>query len=451
MNLPFFITKRIAFSGKGFSSFVVKIAVVAVGLSIATMVITTALVNGFQKEINQKTYGFFGHVHVSNLATLQTYEDNHPIKKDQDFLPIVREMESVSHVQSFARKPAILKTKTEIEGIVLKGIGPDFNWDFFQQYLVEGDPFRVNDSTKSDQIVISEITANRLNLKVGDKILIYFVQKPLRQRRPTISGIYKTGLAEFDEAMALYDIGHLQKLNGWEKDDIGGFEIFLDNEQQQSPIRSILSGMTFYIIDYFATIITNLTYDWHLNSGFPYIQLTPPDPVLETTEAVHALLPLQLNARSTKENEINLFEWVQIQDINRLVILVLVAAIAIINMVTVLLILILERTNMIGILKALGSDNWQIRKIFLYNAGFIIGIGIIAGNVLGIGLCWLQQTFEFIQLPEESYYISTAPIDLNFWVIFGLNIGTLLICLLALIIPSYLVTRIDPIKAIRFN
>ncbi len=452
MNLEYFITKRIAFSnGHAFSGFIVKIAVAAIALSMTVMVVTTATVNGFQNEISKKIFGFWGHINITHMHPNRSLEDITPISKQQHFYPHIDTLEEVSHIQVFANKAGIIKTDTDIEGVVMKGIGSDFDWRFFKEYIVDGEPFTVTDSTKSNNIVISQTIANRLRLKVGEKMVIYFVQDPPRVRKLKITGIYKTGLEEYDEKYALIDLKHIQKLNKWEKEQVGGFEIFLNHIHQRSAWRDLLSGMTFYLWDYLATIITNLSYEWNLVYGTPALNLTAPDRLTQLANQIHLSTPHELNTRTIKELYTNIFEWLQLQDINRLVILVLMALVGIINMITVLLILILERTNMIGILKALGANNWTVRKIFLYNAAFIVGLGLLIGNAIGLGLCYLQKHFEFIQLPEESYYISVAPMDINLWVLLGLNIGTLLICLLMLIIPSYLVSRIDPIKAIRFN
>ncbi len=407
MNLEWFITKRIAFSkGRAFSSFIIKIAIVAVALSMAVMVITTATVNGFQNEISRKIFGFWGHIHINSYTLNRSYEDLHPISMQQDFYPEITKTEGIKHIQVYANKAGIMKTDTDIEGIILKGISTDFDWDFFSHYMMDGQHFELNDSTSSKGMVISKTTADRLKLKVGDKLVVAFVQKPIRARKFTIDGIYKTGIEEYDERYALIDIKQIQKLNKWAPTHVGGFEIFLDDVDQ---------------LDHFS-------------------------------EYVHSdVINHELRSQSIREINPNIFEWLALQDMNETVILSLMVLVAIINMVTALLILILERTNMIGILKALGSNNWSIRKIFLYNAAIIIGWGLLIGNLLGLGICWLQQKFGFIRLPEESYYISVAPVDINLGAIALINLLTLIICVLIMVIPTYLVTTIHPIKAIRFD
>lgn len=407
MNTEFFITKRIAFKqNKGFSGFIIKIAIIAIALSMTVMLVTTATVNGFQNEISRKIFGFWGHIHIRNYDANRSYEDVNPIDKNQDFYPAIDTIEGISHIQIYANKAGIIKTDTDIEGIVLKGIGSDYNWDFFQQYMLEGEPFSIQDSSKSNEILISKTTANRLQLTVGDKLVTYFVQDPPRIRKFKISGIYKTGLAEYDEKYALIDIKHIQKLNKWKENEIGGFEVFID---EVDDLDEMSDKIYYEIID-------------------------------------HELL-----SQNMKEINPNIFEWLKLQDMNETVMISLMVLVAIINMMTTLLILILERTNMIGILKALGATNWTIRKIFLYNASFIIGIGLLIGNFMGLALCFLQKHFGFIRLPEESYYISIAPIEIDLMTIAFLNIGTLLVCIVTLVIPSYLVSKINPIKAIRFS
>ncbi|OWY24787.1 ABC transporter permease [Sphingobacteriales bacterium UPWRP_1] len=407
MNVAWFITRRIAFGkGRSFSGFIITIAVAAVALSVAVMLITTATVNGFQNQISRKIFGFWGHIHISKFDLNQSYEDIHPVSIYQSFYPGLDTVPGIKHIQVYAHKAGIIKTDTEIEGIVLKGIGKDFDWTFFKEYLTDGNIISVTDTVKSNDILISNTTARRLSLKTGDKLAVYFVQDPPLVRKFTISGIYKTGLEEYDEKYALIDIRHIQKLNKWEEDEVGGFEVFLNHTEE---------------LNHFSDLI--------------YYQIAGQD----------------LQSQNIREINPNIFEWLELQDMNERVILALMTIVAIINMITALLILILERTNMIGILKALGATNWSIRRIFLYNAMYIVGWGLVIGNVLGLGICLLQQHFGFITLPEESYYLSVAPIDINPVTIIVLNLATMVVCLIALVWPSYLVTAINPIKAIRFK
>ena len=314
----------------------------------------------------------------------------------------------IRHIQTFALRPGIIKAGSEIEGIVLKGIAEDFDWQFMAQFMVKGDTIAWVDSLASNQILLSQQTAKRLKVDVDDTFTITFVSENSEQlqRRFTVSGIYKTGLEEYDRKFALVDIRKIQQLIGWTEDQVGGFEVFVDH------------------ID-------------DLDALSEYIYLEE--------------LPSSLFAESIRKKLPEIFEWLALQDVNEIVILSLMVVVAIINMITALLILILERTNMVGTLKSLGSSNWSIRKIFLYYAARIISVGVLWGNAVGIGLCLVQKYGKVIRLQEENYYLSYAPIDLNVGIIVLLNVATLLITLLFLIIPSYLVTRIDPIKAIRFK
>ncbi|MBK6609908.1 MAG: ABC transporter permease [Sphingobacteriales bacterium] len=407
MNLPLFITRRMALGNfRSFSGFIVRIAILAVALSISVMIIATAMVNGFQREISNKLFGFLGHVQISSFKGGGGYDDAAPIAKNQPYLTTIDTMTNIRHVQAYARKAGIITTEGNFEGIVLKGVDTDFDWSFFEKYIVSGKTFTINDTSKSNLILLSQITANRMHFSVGDSITVRFVQNPPRARRFIIAGIYNTGMEEYDERYALVDIKHIQKLNeGWQPQDIGGFEVFLNDINQLDA----------------------------------------------TSDAIYNIVPQDQIAQNLKSIDPNIFEWLNLQNMNEVVIIVLMLIVAVINMITALLILILERTNMIGVLKALGATNWSVRKIFLYNAAIIASIGLVLGNIAGLGLCWLQQKFGFITLPEESYYISTAPIAIDWFAIAVLNIGTLLICVLVLLLPTWLVTKIEPVKAIKFQ
>ncbi|MEM6965635.1 MAG: FtsX-like permease family protein [Bacteroidota bacterium] len=434
MNLEYFIATRVAQSGKqSFSRLIIRIAIVAIALSVAVMVVATALIRGFKSEISNKIFGFWGHVHITDTSTANLTNDEFPVDVNQDFYPSLDTITKVKyldflelfgrvyedqtiekvtkggvrHIQVFATRPGVIKTKNEIEGIVVKGIGKDFDWQYLKKFLVAGEPLTVTDSMVSRQIILSEITAERLDLKVGDTFTIYFVKKESQApRKFKLAGIYRTGLAEYDKVIALVDIRQIQKLRGWTEEQVGGFEVFLDDIDDLKPMAE------------------------HI-----YLDI----------------LPANLYAQSIKDKNRSIFDWLELTNTNEQVLIALMLLVAIINMMTALLILILERTNMIGILKALGHSNWNIRKIFLYYAAYIIVIGLAWGNGIGLFLCWLQDTFRFVKLSEEDYYLAYAPIEINWWIVIALNIGTLLITLIFLIIPSYMVTRISPVKAIRFK
>ncbi len=401
-------------------------------LSLAVMIIATSVIAGFKHQIGEKIFGFWGHIHITSTMINRTTGEAVPINIHQSFYPSLDTIASIGyrenftlfgmefpfeverttkggvrHIQAFSLIPGIIKTKDQIEGIVLKGIEDDFDWSFFKKYLIEGEPLDPNDPDSKRGIILSRQTADRLQLEVGDPFLFNYVKdkEPLR-RRFKVQGIYKTGLEEYDLKFALVNINEVQQLLGWENDQVTGFEVFIED-------LSDLEVITDYI--YFEEI------------------------------------PGELYAESIRSKYPNIFEWLALQDINEVVILVLMVIVGLINMITALMILILERANMIGILKALGQTNWGIRKTFLYHAGHIILTGLFWGNLLGIGFCILQEKTGLVQLSEENYYLSTAPIEINVLTILLLNIGAMIVIMLFLIIPSWLVTRISPVKAIRFK
>lgn len=369
------------------------------------MIVAGAVVNGFQQEISEKVFGFWGHVTVRSIEQGRSYGEV-PISINQPFYPGIEKVPGIRHIQVFATKAGILKTDKEMEGMVLRGIAGDFDWTFLKNYLVEGKILTAGDSAARRQIMISKTTASRLQLKVGDEVIVYFVQQPMRYRKLTVTGIYKTGLDEYDRLYAIVDIALLQRINNWTDSEVGGFEIFINNVNQLEQMGALI----------------NSEYIGH-----------------------------ELEAKSMKQVNPNLFDWLDLQTMNEKVIILLMILVAIINMTTVLLILILERTNMIGILKSLGGSDWMIRKIFLYHAAYITGLGLLLGNVVGVGICLVQKYLQIITLPEESYYVSVAPVLIDPFYILAINTGTMLICLLTLFIPSYLVARITPVKAIRFK
>lgn len=408
MNTELFIAKHIISRSKdNFSRPIIKISIASIALGLAVMIIAVSVVTGFRKEVRNKVVGFGAHIQISNYDRNNSYEAL-PINKNQAFYPCFDTIDGIRHIQIFANKAGIVKTKDQIQGTVLKGIGSDYDWSFFSDKIIEGKHFVVHDSITTNDVLVSKTMADMLKLKIGDPLRVYFVsadQSSTRGRRLEIAGIYETGLAEFDELFIIGDIKHVQKLNRWNDHQIGGFEILIDDFDN-------LDDLSMFVFD-------NIGYD--------------------------------LDARSIKEIYPQIFDWLRLQDQNVVVILVLVILVASITMISTLLILILERTNMIGILKALGTKNISIRKIFLYNAAYIIGVGLFLGNLLGIGLCLLQQYTGLLSLDQESYYMTLVPINLNAWYIILLNIGSLLINVLFLIIPSYIITKITPMKAIRFS
>lgn len=432
MNLPFFIARRVAFSGdKRFSGIIIRIAITAVSLSVAVMISATCLIAGFKAEISRKIFEFWGHLHVSDTSYSLSF-DPQPIDLNQSFYPSLENLQPVEyeeessilgfstgrfetvharggvrHIQAFAHKPGIIRTKTDIEGIILKGIGRDFDWENIKPYLQEGEPFNFDDTTSARKMIVSRQTADRLLLKMGDKFILHFVKDGEQvRRRFEVGGIYRTGLEEYDRKFALCDIREVQALLGWRSDQVAGFEIWLDDLRDLDLYNEYLYG---------------------------------------------EVLPNELLCVSIRDKFPAIFEWLRLQNYNEAVILALMLAVAIINMATALLVLVLERTSMIGILKALGAGNRVVRRIFLYHAGWIMLMGIFWGNVLGLGFCLLEDRFRFIRLNETDYYLSYAPVRFEWGSIMAINIGTLALTLVFLLIPTLIISKIAPVRAIRFK
>ncbi|OJV29840.1 MAG: hypothetical protein BGO32_11875 [Bacteroidetes bacterium 37-13] len=435
MNFQLFIVRKIAFNlKKGFSSFIIKIALGAVAISIATMIISTSLINGFQKEIRAKIFGFWAHVNIAPYSLTKSYEET-GVYKNQDFYLHPNKIKEAKHIQATAFKAGLLKTKTNFDGIVLKGIGSDFDTVTFKQYLKAGEMLSSDSNKSYAQLIVSTTTAKRMKLQLGDKVSVNFMGKQVRARAFKICGFYETGLEEFDKQFALSSIAVIQDLNNWGRDTVGGFEVYL---KEQNLFRSRIND---YFLTLFGSLLSKDTYD--------ALSAEPLDEIAD--DIFYRIADSGLDLQTIKYQNPGIFDWLELQTMNEIIILILMILVAAINMITTLLILILERTNMIGILKALGSNNAGVRKIFVYYAVVIIGGGLLIGNVLGISLCLIQSHFGVIKLPQESYYISTAPIDLNYAWIAVLNIATLLVCTLFLIFPSRIISGISPVKAIRFD
>lgn len=436
LNLERFLTRRLAFSKKRtFSRFIIGIATAAVALSITVMIVAVSLVNGFQQEVSNKIYGFWGHIVISKYGFGQRFEETQPININMLEATGLKDIPNVRHVQVTGYKPGIIKANDAIEGIVLKGVGADFDWSYFKKYLVAGDTLSVADSVGSRGVFISQITSKRLGLLVGDNLEVHFMRKVPLVRKFKVSGIYNTGLEEFDEKFALVDMNIIQNLNGWTTAQVGGVEVFVTNYQTND-------------------ILLTVNEKWEKYFGIELFDITTVDPLSATNDDVYynvlGAFP-ELMSQTLKEIEPNIFDWLSLQNLNKYIILILMGIVALINMTTCILILILERTNMIGILKALGATNSTISRMFLVNGAIIMGLGILIGNVLGIGLCLAQQQFGFITLPPESYYVTSAPVDINYTTILIINLLVFVFCEALLFIPSLLVSRISPIKAIRFS
>ncbi len=416
MNLEFFIAKRIAFSKETKLQYsgtqaIVKIATTAIALGLAVMILSVAIVTGFKQQIRNKVIGFGSHITITNYDNNTSYETI-PINKNQSFYPNIDKTAGIKHIQTYAIKAGIIKGKSDIQGVVLKGVGKDFDWTFFKNNIVDGTYFTVQDSVKSDDVLISKYIASMLDIKVGDNLFMYFIQNPPRLRKFKVCGIYETGFEENDKMIILADIAHIQKLNDWTKDQISGFEILINDYDKLEEMTDVVQNA----------------------AGFQF-----------NTDGS------KLRVANIKENYPQIFDWLALTDTNVWVILVLMLVVAGFNMISGLLIIILERTNMIGILKAVGTSNLSIRKIFLYHAAFIIGKGLFWGNVIGVSICLIQYYFNIIKLDASSYYVSSVPINLNLLHLLLLNLGTLVTTVMMLILPSFIITRISPVKAIKFN
>lgn len=410
MNLEYFIAKRLVSANDHKSSIsapIIKIAITAIALGMIMMIIALATGIGLQQKIRQKVAAFNGHIIISSYNDNQSDVSIAPISKNQNFYPKFKNIDGIEHMQAVASKAGMIRTEKAFEGIIYKGIGTDFKSDNLLEYLVEG-KLPVLNKGLNDEVVISEYLSKRLGLKLGDKFVTYFMKESsegYNLRNFKIVGIYNSGFQEFDSTYILGDIRHIQRINKWNKDQIGSFEVFIDDF---SDIE--LKGKQIY------------------------------DEISST-----------LDSNTIVDKYYYIFEWLKLFDFNIIVILIVMIAVSTINMVVALLVLILERTQMIGILKSLGANNWSIRKIFIYNAVHLIGRGLLYGNCIGIGLLLIQKYFGVIKLNPESYYVNEAPVDINLIFILLLNIGTVIVCSLVLLIPSYIITKISPSKSIRFD
>lgn len=411
LNLEYFIAKRLFNSKEHKSSIsapIIKIAIAAVAIGMIMMIISIATGIGLQQKIRQKIAAFNGHINITSYTGNQSDVSTTPISTNQKFYPIFKDVDGIAHIQAVASKAGMIRTETAFEGIIYKGVGKEYDWKNIQEYLIQG---RIPNfkGELNNEILISQFLAERLNLKLGQSFNTFFMREEIdampKARRFKIVGIYNSGFQEFDASFIIGDIRHLQMINRWKPDQVGAFEVFVD--------------------DFSA--------------------------IKEKTDAVYDEIPSTLNVQPITEKFYYIFEWLQLFDFNIVVILIIMIIVATINMVVALLVLILERTQMIGILKSMGTNNWSIRKIFLYNAFYLIIRGLFWGNLIGIGLLVLQKQFEIIKLNPESYYVNVAPVDINLLYIVALNIGTVLVCLLVLLIPSYIITKISPAKTIRFE
>jgi len=414
LNTELFIARRIIGEKKerrSFSRSIVGIATFSIALGLAVMIVAVAIVTGFKQEISNKVVGFGSHIQLVNLDSNTSFEAN-PIPDQMPVIEEIKKIEGVDYLQYYGTKAGIIKTNDNIQGAVLKGIGPGYNFAFLEDNLIDGNLISVNDSTRTTEVLISESVSSMLGLRTGDSFNMYFIQDPPRARKFTISGIYRTSLVEFDKLFIYADIKHIQRLNGWNAGQVSGFEIMLEDirnvEQVTEQVRE--------------TIAMQFTSDGS-----------------------------QLKAIPIQEKYNQIFDWLNLQDMNVVIIIVLMLIVAGFNMISGLLIIILERTNMIGILKALGTQNRSIRSIFLYQSGYLAIKGLLWGNIIGLVICFLQWKFELISLDPASYFLDTVPINFNVLHLFALNAGTILITMIFLIVPSTIISRVSPEKAIRFD
>lgn len=410
-----------------------RIAIVAIAISLAVMIVTTAMITGFKKEITNKIFGFWGHIHITDTSMSTTF-DQRPIDRNAEYYYTLQDIDTieyqqpaslmgqeveenytteltsggVKYAQVFAIIPGIITAKERnFEGIMLKGVGDDYHWEVMKDFLIDGRVIDTQSDTVSNEIIISKVTSKRLKMKVGDPMIVSFIKDRKRiRKRMEVVGIYNTGLDEYDRKFAMTDIRKLQDILDWQPNEVGGIEVFVDNLDDLD-------------------IVSDYIYYTHL--------------------------PPSIFSQTIRQKFPSIFDWLDLQDINELVILGLMIIVAIINMITALLILILDRTKMIGTLKALGASDWSVRKIFLYYAAYIVLWGILIGNVLGLAICWIQKKYEIITLDETNYYISVAPIDIQLSNLIIINLACFFITIIFLVLPTYLVTRITPMKALRFG
>lgn len=400
MNLPYFISKRISTQKAGtFSSTIQKVAVFSVGIGLAVMIIAFAIMMGFKNTIKNKIYNFSGHIQITKYVNSNSYNEN-PLT-----LPVGLDLEGIDHIVPFAFKPGLVQTDKEVEGLVFKGVGSSFDSINFRKYIIEGRFLKFKEEGYSTEVVLSKRQIDKLNLKLGEKVIMHFFQEPLRVRSLRIVGIYETGMEEFDSRILIGDIGLARRLNNWAPEYAGGYEIYLKDVDKIDKIQQKLYD----------------TYGYDF-----YVQ-------------------------KTSNKFLQVFEWLSLIDNNVNILLFMILFVASFNMISIILILILERTPMIGTLKALGATNGLIRKIFVYNGMQMILKGLVIGNLFGLGLAVLQWKFKLITLDPSNYYMSYVPIEFNFWVLVLLNLLVLGLVSAILILPTFFVARVEPIKAIKFD
>ena len=423
MNFSRYIASRILNKRKEkstISSPIVTIGVSGIALGVAVMIITMAVVTGFQKQIIEKITTFTSHLQINDYDPNQSLEPN-PITFDNELLKKIESADNVKHIQAFATKNGILKTKTENEGIVLKGVSTDYDWNYLKPYVTEGNVLNINKDSISKDIFISQTLADKLHLKLNQKLLVYFMTKKKlsdttfngknyidyepRVRDFYVKGIFNTGFSDFDKNLVFVDLKQIQKLNYWKENEVAGYEVYLNDFKLLEPSLENLND----VIGYNYTIA------------------------------------------SVKQLQSSIFSWLDMIDVNAVIIITLMVLVAAINMISALLILILERTNLVGILKALGLDNVSVRKIFFHVSLQLLIKGLLFGNLIGVGFCILQSQFQFLSLNPATYYLDAVPINISIIHILLINLGTIITCLVMMFLPTLILNKITPIKAIRFS
>lgn len=414
MSLSLFLARRIyreSDGGKQVSRPAVLIAMAGIAMGLAVMIIAVAVVIGFKSEVRNKVIGFGSHIQISNLDAVSSYE-THPVVVGDSMMAALADDPVVRHVQRYSTKPGMIKTDEAFQGMVLKGVGPEFDPSFMKEYLLEGEIPVFSDSVSSNQVLISKALATKMKLKLGDKIYTYYIQDDIRARRLTIVGIYQTNFSEYDQLFLLTDLSLVNRLNGWKPEQVSGVELQVNDYDK----------------------LEDITYEIAMNTD-------------NQTDAYGGTYYV----RNIEQLNPQIFAWLDLLDMNVWVILILMVGVAGFTMISGLLIIIIERTNMIGILKALGANNFTIRKTFLWFSVFLIGKGMLWGNAIGLAFCILQSQFGILKLDPETYYVDTVPVSFNILLFLLINIGTLLASVLMLIGPSYLITKINPANSMRYE
>jgi len=405
LNFPYFLAKRITLSGqRTFSKLIVRVTIGALTLAIMAIIMAVAILNGFKQEITEKQRGFFGDIIILKNERSDSYV-NTPISLSNEQINVLEKHPNVVNIYPFATKAGIMNVKGEVEGVLLKGIDKDYDQEFLSKTILEGETIDFNAEDAESQLLISSLTANRLHLKVGDSFIMYFIQEPVRKRKFVVKGIFTTNSEELDKIYVIGSLSLIRRLNNLGEKEVGGYEVRVKDFSQLAL----------------------------------------------TTESLNEELPIELYATNVIEQMPDIFNWLNMLDMNDNIIFVLMVVVAVINMISALLISILERSSMIGILKALGMQNGKIRTIFLYNSLYLIGFGLILGNILAIIIYLFQKHTQFFKLDPSIYYVSFVPMDISWLTVVWLNLALVSIALLTLFIPSMLISRISPIKTIQFK